>query len=102
MILPALSRSLLTHPPRFPHAGKTEPDKLPSSGQPHPKATRFFYARIPSGALCFHARFLCREGTEIGPWANTVRRLLAVISLPAPHPLGAFQTDKQVGGRNGC
>ena len=103
MTLPALSRPPLTHPPRFLHAGKMEPDKLPYSGTPHPLALRYFYARIPSGALQFLARVLCREGAEISPSrVNTVRRLYAVISLPAPHTLGAFQSDKRIGGHHGC
>lgn len=55
----------------------TEPKNLHTERHPHPKDLRFFYAPDQ-----------CREGMGIRSDPNTMRRLYAVISLPAPFRFG--------------
>lgn len=72
--------------------GKTERQKLPLSGTPHPTATRFFYARIPSGAYPCPISMSGGGGNK-PERVNTVRRLKALLNLPAPLSLGRFNSE---------
>jgi hypothetical protein len=91
----------LTAPPRLLHPERTERQKLPYSGTPHPTATRFFCARIPSGA------FPCPVSTPGGggnkPFAGEYRPPSVCGSEPPGAPVpGASPIQKHTGGRHGC
>lgn len=86
---------------RLLHAEKTERQKLPHSGTPHPTATRFFYARIPSGA--FPCPISMSGGGGNKPFMGEYRPPSMSGSEPpgTPFPLGR-SIQKLIGGRHGC